>query len=96
MTEQSLIKLAKEILTEDGGAAWSGSTWSDIFNIFDVIYISPDGYRTSYYQVSTKDHRWARLNKIHNWKTKMGALPERSYLMLWNYKLNDFEIEKIV
>jgi len=95
MNEALLIQKAKKELTKNGGFAWSGSAWSDIFHIFDILYISPGGLYTSYFQVSTQDHRWARLNKINKWKREYGGLPERSFLMLWNYKLNAFEIEPL-
>jgi len=94
MDERSLIIKAKNLLTREGGFAWSGARWTDIFGIFDILYISPAG-ETSYYQVSTKDHRWSRLQKLEGFRKKQGALPARSFLMLWDYNLNDFEIEKI-
>lgn len=93
MTEHDLIKKAKEELTKEGGVAWSGSTWSDIFGIFDIVFLNARGL-TSYYQVSTLDHRWSRQNKIDKFVAKnLTALPPRSYLMLWDYKANHFVYE---
>lgn len=94
MSEQDIIKKAKEKLTYNGGVAWSGARWSDIFTIFDIIYYYPNT-QPQFYQVSDKTHRWARLNKIHKWTERHGPLPAQSYLMLWNYAINDFEIEKL-
>jgi len=94
MNEAQLITKAKNLLTKEGGVAWSGTAWKDVFGIFDVIYLSPDN-QTSYYQVSTKDHRWSRLTKIFQFRNRYGALPEHSYLMLWDYQLNDFNVEKL-
>lgn len=93
MNEKELIAKAKDFLTQAGGMAWAVRTGHDIFGIFDIVYLSPAG-RTSFYQVSTTDHKWSRSIKILNFKTKYGALPERSYLMLWNYQANQFDIGK--
>lgn len=94
MNERSLLKLAKERLTKKGGIAWSGSSWKDIFGIFDILYIDERG-RSAYYQISTKDHRWARMRKIDEFVKKNKILPRPAYLMLWNYKINDWEIEAL-
>lgn len=93
MNEGTLIKKAKTELTKEGGMAWSGSTWTDIFGIFDIVYLDPRG-RTSFYQVSTVDHHWARRLKIDNYLRKnITPLPPRAYLMLWDYKANQFVYE---
>jgi hypothetical protein len=94
MDERSLIKKAKDYLTMDGGVAWSGSTFRDVFTIFDIIYLSPDG-DVSFYQVSTKDHRWQREMKIIEFKNKVGVLPKRSYLMLWDYRIDQFVFKNL-
>jgi hypothetical protein len=94
MKEKELLTKAKHMLTEHGGLAWSVRTGHDVFGIFDIIYLSPAGY-TSYYQVSTSDHRWQRKYKIMAFRTKHGDLPPRSFLMLWNYAVNNFEFEKV-
>ena len=93
MNELDIIRKAKNLLTINGGVAWSGTAWKDVFGIFDIIFIAPDG-TSHYYQVSTKDHRWSRMKKIDDWRAKH-PMPLNSYLMLWNYKINDFEVEKL-
>lgn len=97
MSEQELISKAKNTLTKRAGTAWSGARWTDIFGIFDIIYWNPhEAPSPSYFQVSTKDHRWARLQKIYKFAADHeGKLPAPCYLMLWDYSRRDFEIERI-
>lgn len=92
MNEKTLVEKAKNLLTIRGGYAWSGARWIDVFGIFDVVYCAPSGL-VSFYQITTKDHRWARSQKIIDFINRNGALPERSYLMMWDYRINDFIFE---
>jgi hypothetical protein len=96
MTEKQLITKATEAIVkaEGGGLAWASYHGRDIFGIFDIIYLGPLG-DTSYFQVSTVDHKWQRSTKINEFKKTHGALPSQSYLMLWDYQSNDWKIEQL-
>jgi hypothetical protein len=95
MREKELLKMATErILRTEDGVVWTVRTGHDIFGIFDIIYLGPLG-DTSYFQVSTVDHKWQRSTKINEFKKTHGALPSQSYLMLWDYQSNDWKIEQL-
>ena len=93
MDEQHLIKNAIVELTRKGGMAWATYHHRDIFGVFDIIHVNDAG-QSSYYQVSTKDHRWSRLHKIDCLRQKH-TLPYASYLMLWDYSAAQFIIESL-
>jgi hypothetical protein len=93
MIERHIIQKAIMELTKNGGYAWSGTSWKDIFGIFDICSISENGV-VSFYQVSTKDHRWSRIKKIDAFRA-LHPMPRFSYLMLWDYKANQFQIESL-
>lgn len=93
MTEKELIKRAKKNITKEEGVAWF-RTGKDIFGIFDIVYIDGRG-KVSLVQVTTIDHKWDHKQKISKWLQLTGIVPQRAYLMLWDYKINDFIIEPI-
>ena len=93
MNEPELIKRASDELTKNGGVAWF-RRGRDVFGIFDIVYLDELG-RTNYFQISTIDHKWAREGKIQKFIKKHGIVPQHAYLMLWDYKANQF-VTKII
>ena len=93
MKEEELIKRASKQLTKNGGVAWF-RRGRDVFGIFDIVYLDEAG-RTHYFQISTIEHQWQREHKIRKFIDGCGIVPQHAYLMLWDYKANQF-ITKII
>lgn len=86
--------MAVDFLTKERGMCYVVRRGHDVFTIFDLIYLPNYMGITSFFQVTTKEHLWNRRQKIVDFREKHG-LPRFSYLMAWDYRSQQFVIERL-
>lgn len=94
MTQKELFDKASSTLLTDFGvdAVWFVPVHGkgcDVFGLYDMLALWRG--RVCFIQITTLNNEWTRKKKVEKFREKYQT-PTNSFVMAWDYTLNDFRI----